>query len=121
MNLNEMTAAQCADWLAAKDGYVNVGVGCDFWMHHTNPTVQVPPPYPLTLDAAAGALREPFYWHEIIWRYKWDGDVRKFSHVEVCMRKGEYTVAEWAWTTGHDELTARYRAAVAAKMEDGNG
>ena len=115
MNYNEMTAAQCADWLAEKDGWTwnaeygwndfGSPVGC--WTRGPYETSSKHP-FALTLDAAAGALREPWRWDEIQW---WqDGTV---AALYVDVRVGQPHSAR-----GPDELTARYRAAVAARMEE---
>ena len=64
MNYNEMSADQCADWLEAKDDWIKSVVdGYATWTRKCPPEVAASPhnfrrtpPYPLTLDAAAGAL-----------------------------------------------------------------
>lgn len=121
MNYNEMTAAQCADWLAVKDGWTwRPYAGSDdqrLWTHPdgreelewrgTERMDNEHGPYKLTLDAAAGALREPWKWDAVEW---WNEMVR----VSAC----KITTWEKLYVDGPDELTARYRAAVAARMED---
>jgi hypothetical protein len=118
MNVNDMTAQEAADWCAEQDGWVkhlthwhpdNVdgmeAVRADCHSH----------PHPLTLDGAAAALPEG-------WRL-----------VELSDNQTEYGVPKYPWTTtgrkefggrlpeqvktfGPDELTARYRLAVACRM-----
>ena len=106
MNYNEMTAAQCADWLAEKDGWTLVG---GFWVSELLRSV-VPSfhPYPLTLDAAAGALREP--WRLVRLDVSKSGRALAVIYCE--------SPEKWEHMSGPDELTARYRAAVAARMEE---
>ena len=118
MNYNEMSAQQCADWLAEKDGWVKtLAKGADesdgedgyFWAKGGK--WQWEHPMPLTLDAAAGAL-----------------PAKMFFYVNYCILFGEETYVVCAVTKGTrikefrsegpDELTARYRAAVAARMEE---
>ena len=64
-------------------------------------------PYPLTLDAAAGALREP-------WKLAKTCRIDGLYNCTVWRNAGSICTIEDA----PDELTARYRAAVAARMED---
>lgn len=114
MNYNEMTAAQCADWLEAKDWIKSVVDGYATWTRKCPPEVAASPhnyrrtpPYPLTLDAAAGALREPWDWDYIEW---WeDGTEASVRNMETGKKLAHLAP---------DELTARYRAAVAARMEE---
>ena len=111
MNYNEMTSAQCADWLAEKDGWLwRPYAGDEHWRLWTlaaKNAEQFDHPYQLTLDAAAGALREPWVIHRICWHT---------AHVSVSMWRRNS--ACWKNVHGPDELTARYRAAVAARMEE---
>jgi len=119
VNYNEMTAAQCADWLAEKDGW-SKEIDTDgqvSWVQHRekwlnderaiNLTRQYVHPMPLKLDAAAGALREPWDWDYIEW---WeDGTEASVRNMETGKKLAHLAP---------DELTARYRAAVAARMEE---
>lgn len=124
MNYNEMTAAQCADWLAERDRW-EPDNGCG-WRREIPERREYEyrdtHPMPLTLDAAAGALQEPAFitairrvvtianlrceGSDVI--YSWSVDL--FTHFDASMRQ----------IVGPDELTARYRAAVAARMEEDN-
>ena len=121
MNYNEMTAAQCADWLEAKDDWIKSVVdGYATWTRKCQPEVAASPhnfrrtpPYPLTLDAAAGALREPWRWDSIEW---WDNAVIA-RYFDAGVRASGFP-AFMQRVDGPDELTARYRAAVAARMEE---
>jgi len=114
VNYNEMSAAHCADWLAEKDGWVKtLAKGADesdgedgyFWAKGGK--WQWEHPMPLTLDAAAGALREPWYIH-----------LMHFTAAHVSVRLWRQNTACWKNVHGPDEMTARYRAAVAARMEE---
>ena len=113
MNYNEMTAAQCADWLAERDGWRI------YREQRTRPAYLAPGlrlvdpttpdhPYPLTLDGAAGALREPWY----LVRVSHYG-VRLACHIERMNPACERMVVD-----APDRMTAEYRAAVAARMEE---
>ena len=122
MNYNEMTAAQCADWLAGKDGWHyeppqvdGMGETREYWWKwtisqaHGGRTYAYKPPLPLTLDAADGALREPWMLDGIIvWRTS--------GVVSVSV----YNMETWKKieAEGPDRMTAEYRAAVAARMEE---
>ena len=122
MNYNEMTAAQCADWLAEKDGWEwRPYAGADDQRLWTHPDGREEleyrgaerldnehGPYKLTLDAAAGAMKRP--WRLV--RVEVNHDGRAMATI--------YNGAECKWNhaEGPDELTARYRAAVAARMEE---
>ena len=122
MNYNEMSVAQCADWLAEKDGWVwRPYAGADDQRLWTHPDGREEleyrgaerldnehGPYKLTLDAAAGALREPWRLSAIYFLSK---SVRVAVHNTQTKSLGLSVDAP-------DELTARYRAAVAARMEE---
>ena len=73
-------------------------------------------PYKLTLDAAAAALRRNWRVDYIRDRgnYAELGNARWFAR--VLLSPGE--LSNCVCCEGPDELTARYRAAVAARMED---
>lgn len=110
INYNTATAQECADWLAGDDGWTIVNSElppCSYWWNEAIQQQRVlnDPPYPLTLDAAAGALREP-------WRLAhidlWPGNVVAHIVRDHCGSKKS--------AVGPDELTARYRAAVAARL-----
>ncbi len=113
MDYNTATAHECADWLAGDDGWELRTFGA--WrrdkpgqreyeyLHNDHP-------YQLTLDAAAGALRKPWYIECL----------RKNSAIDhwyIHLRNTENQ--ENIWTNAEDRLTAEYRAAVAARMEGG--
>lgn len=116
---NTMTAQACADWLAERDGWTKEidTDGQVSWVQHRekwlnderaiNMTRQYVHPMPMTLDAAAAALREPWDWDEVQWYT---------AHIEAVVRNID--TGRKIRTTAPDELTARYRAAVAARMED---
>lgn len=115
MNYNEMTAAQCADWLAEKDGVKrgpqrHDSIVGDCW-YRINPETGRKEfcyhPYQMTLDSAESALREPWDWDEVQWYT---------AHIEAVVRNID--TGRKLGTTAPDELTARYRAAVAARMEE---
>jgi hypothetical protein len=106
MNPDTMSVTELADWCARDEGYINVGVGCEFWMHHTNPTVQVPHPFPLTLDGAAKAMPEGWYW----W-VNFTGLIVPFMAmaIERVPVRGQIEVR------AEDEITVRYRLGVKAR------
>lgn len=126
MNYNEMTAQQCADWLAEKDGWTwrpYAGAADQRLWTHPDGREELEyrgaerldnehGPYKLTLDAAAGALREPWKWDSIEW---WDNAVIA-RYFDNGVRESKFP-AFMQRVDGPDELTARYRAAVAARME----
>lgn len=101
---NTMTTQQCSDWLAEREQFEPSQ--CGLWRSKITGII-VAHPFPLTLDAAAAALRNP-------WRL-----------AKVCCIDGMYNCTVWknagsicTIVDAPDELTARYRAAVAARMED---
>jgi len=113
VNYNEMSAAQCADWLAERDGWVKVKTerGGYAWRKSTmlhDPCSNWGHPFPLTLDAAAGALLEP--WRLVRLEVSKSGRALAVIYCE--------SPEKWEHMSGPDELTARYRAAVAARMEE---
>lgn len=119
MNYNEMTAAQCADWLAEKDGWTLVDgetIAADdddyypeHWRNKDGRTSETHP-MPLTLDAAAGALREPWRLRSVAYcddRKAWQAIIERVDKSDTL----------WTWYAP-DRMTAEYRAAVAARMEE---
>lgn len=109
MSPNEMTAQQCADWLAERDGWAPFNGG---WRREIPERREYEyrdtHPLPLTLDAAAGAL--PPTW-----------SLAKVSHYGpfwACHIERFKPTCERMIVDAVDELTARYRAAVAARMEE---
>ena len=112
MNYNEMSAAQCADWLAERERWESFNGG---WRREIPERHEYEyrdtHPYPLTLDAAAGALREPWY----LVRVSHYG-VRWACHIERMNPACERLVVD-----APDRMTAEYRAAVAARMEATDG
>lgn len=109
---NTMTAQQCADWLAERDGckFEHSPRG-GFWVKRAADATIVwagDHPYPLTLDGAAAALREP-------WRLA-NLEISGFGHVVASIRTRKHDY--WKFIEGPDRMTAEYRAAVAARMED---
>ena len=108
---NSMTAQQCADWLAERDGWrkvfadfyvANDGLDAYYWQRDGR--VQWAHPY----NMMTPELKPP-------WR---------LERIEVaCDGKNTVTIyngytANRKSIEGHDRLTAEYRAAVAARMED---
>jgi len=122
VNYNEMSAQQCADWLAEKDGWTKEidTDGQVSWVQHReewlnderaiNLTRQYVHPMPLTLDAAAGALREPWKLRSVAYC-----DDRKAW--QAIIERPDKQVTLWLWYAP-DRMTAEYRAAVAARMEE---
>jgi hypothetical protein len=124
IDINTATAQECADWLAEQDGWNQeppqvdgMGDQREYWWQwtissaHGGRTYAYSPPYPLTLDAAAGALKRP--WRLV--RVDLNHDGRTMATI--------YNGAECKWNNieGPDELTARYRAAVAARLDGMEG
>ncbi len=101
-----MTTEQLRDWHASRAGYVNVGVGCDFWMHHTNPTVQVPHPFQNTIDGAASAFPKGWDWDRLTELKKkwwvafppdWDGEPYQTVDDTGDEINDRYLLAKLAW------------------------
>jgi hypothetical protein len=108
MNVNDMTAQQAADWCGEQDGWKwsedrkgwVLGDRClPYW------------PYPLTLDGAAAALPEG-------WRVDYMRDRKQITtprwFVRALRLGGEFQSG--ICVEADDELTARYRLAVACRM-----
>ena len=112
MNYNEMTSAQCADWLAEKDGWKLHRLYKLWYRGSSEEDCEVLPkgthPFQLTLDAAAGALREPWMLASL--------EISGFGHVVAGIRTRKHD--HWKFIEGPDRMTAEYRAAVAARMEE---
>lgn len=130
MNPNTMTAQECADWCAMDDGWTNTieqlaGIHRAYrvrWYRNIASTVpnvntrewHESHPHPLTLDGAAKALPEGWVWCKCLdvaenedgW-YGWNERTQRRSDgVFICD----------PITNGPDELTARYRLAVACRL-----
>jgi hypothetical protein len=107
---NTATAQECADWLAGNDGWHCEIDGEDFersWVIQKSLPVRTYfHPYPLTLDAAAGALREPWRLARI--------EVNANGRALVTITKP--MPMTWEQIEGPDRMTAEYRAAVAARL-----
>jgi len=111
VNYNEMSAAQCADWLAEKDGWSKVYAdgyvandGGDAYYWKRDGRVQWAHPYSIMTPD----IKSP-------WR---------LVRIEVDA-SGKNTVTIYNGYTanrksieGRDRMTAEYRAAVAARMEE---
>jgi hypothetical protein len=113
MDYNTATAQECADWLAGDDGWKIVNSElppCSYWWNESTQQQRVlnDPPYKLTLDAAAGALREPWRLVSI-----------QLNSVGWAFVKAYNASVGWLEIEGPDRLTAEYRAAVASRMEGG--
>jgi hypothetical protein len=119
---NTATAQECADWLAVDDGWTwrNYAGFEDerLWNHpdgrelleyrHEERLESEQGPHPLTLDGAAGALQEPWRWDRVDWM---TASVEATITQFVNLARSSHIN-----TDGPDELTARYRAAVAARL-----
>ena len=88
-----------------------IGITHDSWVQKLGffPSVRRSHPFPATLDAAAKALREPWTLAKVThYGSVWSCHIERFN--PTCQRM---------ILDAPDERTARYRAAVAAEMEDG--
>lgn len=121
MNVNEMTAAECADWCAAQNGWriFNMPVGPRLYLAPGKPEdadCQTECPYPLTLDGAAAALPDGVCGLVIERKFDWfNGEVHAKAYSPMGWGR---CGALWIHTYGPDELTARYRLAVACGMAE---
>ncbi len=111
MNVNDMTAQECADWCGEQDGWrpsTPTDTGNWRW-EKTLRTGLVDKredhPHPLTLSGAAAALPEGW----TIWDMEQRG---KEWVVGAILANHEREI----YCTGPDEMTARYRLAVACGM-----
>jgi len=108
---NTMTAQQCADWLAERDGCkFEHGPYGGYWVKRAADGTILSAgdhPYPMTLDAAAAALREPW---RLVQVDIWPGNVVARIVRDHCGSR--------KCVVGTNRMTAEYRAAVAARMED---
>jgi len=128
-NQNEMTAQECADWLAENDGWTwRPWAGEEVYRLWTHPNGDEEleyrgierlddehGPYKLTLDGAAAALRDP--WKLSTFHRHPSG----YTKVMLWNVASDATQIEWdsirmIHQDGPDELTARYRAAVASRI-----
>ncbi len=112
MTPNDMTAQEAADWCAEQDGWERTGC----WGYWYKPAsgercrrYKYSHPHPLTLDGAAGALPEGLYVSVNHFCDSIRTDVDLWEAATV--KNGAYIAG-----TGPDELTARYRLAVACRM-----
>ena len=112
MDYNTATAKECADWLAGDDGWKPLAHDANgnvtAWINETYAScgVVLNHPYPLTLDSAAGALRDPLRWDEVLW-------FTASVYVQIRNANTEEKIGYEA----QDELTARFRVAVASRLE----
>jgi hypothetical protein len=132
IDYNTATAQECADWLAGEDGWNHeppqvdgMGDQREYWWKwtissaHGGRTYAYSHPYPLTLDGAAGALRE-------CWWVKVRKEPR-FKTTPMWMVSAADTHADGGRgyneleAVADDELTARYRLAVAARLDGMEG
>lgn len=120
MNPNTMTCEECRDELARMDGWriFTMPSGTKLYLAPGKPDdadCQTDCPHPPTLDGAAKALPEGWVWCKCLdvaenedgW-YGWNERTQRRSDgVFICD----------PITNAPDELTARYRLAVACRME----
>jgi hypothetical protein len=113
MNVNDMTAQQAADWCAEDDGWKR-STPSDFFdwkWEKTKFEKREDHPHPLTLDGAAAALPEG-------WRVDYMRDRKQITtprwFVRALRLGGEFQSG--ICVEADDELTARYRLAVACRM-----
>jgi hypothetical protein len=101
MNPNNMTAQQAADWCAVDDGWRAYPDGLWYKVGHYPLHDH---PHPLTLDGAAAALPEG-----------WSVNLL-FTYTDGKWGAKAFGPAGMWSIDGPDELTARYRLAVACRM-----
>jgi hypothetical protein len=101
MNVNDMTAQQAADWCANDDKWTHHSAG---WWSEDGLRSSFSHPHPLTLDGAAAALPEG-----------WSVDLL-FTYTDGNWGAKAFGPAGMWAINGPDELTARYRLAVACRM-----
>jgi hypothetical protein len=134
MNVNDMTAQECADWCADQDGWnyepakvEGFGATAHYWWRYTidvahgGRTYASVHPYPLTIDGAAAALPEGWRLHRLDWcttDESWVAEAKKeLSQGRYAYRQIDAYDSDGRWVAAiTDELTARYRLAVACKM-----
>jgi hypothetical protein len=110
MNVNNMTAQQAADWCADDDGWRESlrhvrASGEEVWCwERDGGDDSFSHPHPLTLDGAAAALPEG-----------WSVDLL-FTYTDGNWGAKAFGPAGMWAINGPDELTARYRLAVACRM-----
>ena len=114
IDYNTATAQECADWLHKHERW-EWDEGMALWVRGDGKT-STHTPYPLTLDGAAGALREP--WRLVSLHIVVD----RVDFYQVLIEKHNGSV-EWKvlLIDGPDRLTAEYRAAVAARLDGMEG
>ena len=131
MDYNNATAQECADWLAVNDGWAwRPWAGEEIhrlWTHPngdeeleyrgTERLDNEHGPYKLTLDGAAAALPSNWRVDYIRDRGEYAGLGNARWYVRAFRVPGDIT--NCVSCDGTDELTARYRAAVASRMEGG--
>ncbi len=115
MNPNTMTAQEAADWCAKDDGWREAfrhrhASGVEQWCwERDGGDESFDHPHPLTLDGAAAALPEGwklFALKDVGVHSGWSSAAIALPPLVVMTRFGH----------GPDELTARYRLAVACRM-----
>lgn len=126
-----MTLDECRDWLAEQDGWHWLAgvegdpVWCNVEALKTWDPAQVnhpegsqyEHPFPATLDGAAGALPEAWFTIEQTRFYDDDDSLDWAVAATRPGLVGRYCVRAWAT----DEITARYRLAVACRLADREG
>lgn len=113
-----MSAQECVDWLLKEEGWYWVGLN-DHDGHWRNSKGQRSyyDPFPLTLDGAAKSLKEMWFWKVMrVIRNNRNGSSGEW--VFVCEATRDARINAEVYAVAHDELTARYRAAVAAKAKE---
>ncbi len=117
-----MTLEECLEWLAVADGWERKnrdgldGVLRTQWYRRSNTGASgfVNFPHEPTLDGAAGALPETWFVCEIMRYYE---DDKSLAWSCMASRPG-LPPGECRRGSGPDEITARYRLAVACRLAD---
>jgi hypothetical protein len=116
IDYNTATAQECADWLAEQDGIGPVcgQFGeCRYFTDNEGVVGETLDPYPLTLDAAAGALGDDWQLQELTYL----GD-----RYGACIHRVRGPLSACGIRAyGPDRMTAEYRAAVAARLDGMEG
>jgi hypothetical protein len=111
MNVNDMTAQQAADW-CANNQWTLYAEG--MWVPKAKGRMSRVHPFPLTLDGANAALPVGVAGVVIEWKFDWHNG--EYCAKAYSPRGWGRSFALWIDAFGPDELTARYRLAVACRM-----
>lgn len=115
-DLNTMTLDECRDWIARDEGWTSFSAtnGIVVWHRGSFDTVgepystcKEPHPVPATIDAAASAMPERWWWFRHVWNGEWVwtavlkcGTIARVIHIRDT----------------DDEKLDRFRLAVACRL-----